>query len=301
MYGDGQGVNVSSDRSVSEVAYRNAREDDIDGYWAVYMTGYPFVDRWDETTFRRVWEQGKSWEQGVVGVARGSIVAIGSVIALGDLPYMMAVVVHHDWRGIGVGKGIIAHAETIAREYYQADRVAISVMISNYAALALYNTLGFEMLSLLVLVSGMLTPVEEPDLSFSTRNSTEEDWQQVAKMNISSPFASMTEEDWRRLSEQSVGKIVESEGKIVGYYSTYSGEVIEEINSFSFIQGAEEIVMLALASELAGKQMAIYVDVRQNRLLELTREIGLVQDSFLTEVFMEKQFQQIPIDQQEEP
>ena len=272
-----------------KISFRKAEETDRDGYWRVYIQGYPYVDKWNEASFISTWSQKGIWEQTYVGTLEESdeIVCIATVINLAESPYVMAVVVDPEYRGKGFGRQLIRYIEgDLALAGY--DAVSISVMVPNYAALALYNSLGYSMRTLLVLVSGIVKIDPEHRLQLDMRPPDISDWRAVQEMHVNSPFALMRERDWDFAVQRNDGLVVEMDGNIVGYFAVDKGEHIQEIKSFYWNDGREIEVLYAVASFLGGTPLAMYVDSQHQGLLGLTTSIGLVQDPFLTEIFLEK-------------
>ena len=82
----------------------------------------------------------------IVGVAAGKAeLMLPPAESTQEVGYVKRVIVHPDFRGRGLAKHLMQHIISFASSTYQLTALDLHVWEKNYAALRLYEELGFEL------------------------------------------------------------------------------------------------------------------------------------------------------------
>ena len=113
-------------------------------YSGTLQVPYPSRDYWR----RRLTENTESIYS-VVGLIDGRIVGMVTVITFPDRPRRkhvgsVAICVHGDWQGKGVGGALMSAIVDLADNWLNLTRLELEVYADNEAAIRLYERFGFE-------------------------------------------------------------------------------------------------------------------------------------------------------------
>jgi [ribosomal protein S18]-alanine N-acetyltransferase len=127
----------------TEISILPARRDDLDAIMLLERSGFPAAEQWSE----RNWRGELLGESRTILIARAQHpVGVISIKTIGELADLHRLVVEPRSRRRGIGTDLV-HAGLEAVRQLGAREVILEVPYRNEPAIALYQRLGFEQLS----------------------------------------------------------------------------------------------------------------------------------------------------------
>jgi len=131
--------------SLPPLTIRPMTADDLDGVLLLEETS--FSDAWSRALYEHELNDNRlSRYRVVVPVDSDEVIAQGGWMLFGDEAHILTIAVQPEYRGQGIGRWLLLHLIDEAREA-GCSGIVLEVRPSNEAALRLYESLGFVMIS----------------------------------------------------------------------------------------------------------------------------------------------------------